>query len=290
MDTISNASDPAAQLKVVGQFVGRFLLELAADYCKRRGVETRFDLPWGVPSVPSNKALAPADMVPDRTSPLPTASIAPVAPWLSPWAGQVPVSVVPSALDRIDWTSIARDAPWPSVGWGLPFPVSTGSPASVVCPKPTLRRHLRNTRKNRARSAPPPPAEQRPARTVQALITECVRQIRAQHGIPDKESAKKLTRLFAASLRPRQYRGPDDETKKAIDMRLAGKEWSEIYPEAWADRKIQLQHKSREQDKLRRNTNLHLRKMMCKEGAPKDQSVTDWLNTRLKRQAGAPKF
>jgi hypothetical protein len=111
-----------------------------------------------------------------------------------------------------------------------------------------------------------------------------VRQIRALKGTPDKQSAEKMIRHFRASLRPRHYRGPSDETCHAAEMRLAGKKWPEIYPAIWPGRKSKPYLKSQEQDKLRRNTNEYLKKLMRKAGAPKGQSVIDWLS--LKRQAG----
>jgi len=242
----SDAAVLQAQLGELAPIAARRLADSLIDWV-RRFVESRSNMPS---VVPANNFLSTAP---------------PVDPF-SVWGSSEPTP------------SIAPEAPWPSVGWGFPVSVSIGSPASVVTPRPHVRRLLHG-RKNRARQA----------RTSHALITECVRQIWALNGIPDKKAAEKMIRHFRASLRPRQHRGPEDETREAARMRLAGKEWPDIYLAIWPDPQTKPYQKSehqrsQERERLRRNTNEHLRKLMRKDGAPKGQGVRDWLS--LKRQAG----
>lgn len=113
------------------------------------------------------------------------------------------------------------------------------------------------------------------------MVTQFVRDFRRIHGTPDKETVERLIRQVRASLRPRNYRGPDPDTSRAANMRLAGQNWSQIYEEFYG-RYWKAQVDKRR--KLRRNTNAYLKRMKVQDGFPKAMSVPEWLVVRQKSQ------
>lgn len=190
---------------------------------------------------------------------------------------------LPAPMPALSLTAPPGAAPMTVLGTARP-PTAL-LPLGSLIPSPTqpIRRRPRDPSQLRRRRRPGVALAPTSKKTPDAMITDFARHFRTVHGAPDREAAERLARLLKVSLRPRVHRGPDAATLRAARMRLAGKEWAEIYAALLGGRWV---YRRAERDRLNRNTNLRLKKQMRWEGAPKGLSVPDWLRARQKPPQG----